>query len=660
LPTSTSSRVELTVRGLILGVALCAIFTAANVYLGLKVGLTFASSIPAAVISMAALRAFRNASIYENNIVQTVASAAGAMSAIIFVLPGLLMVGWWTGFPFWESFAICAIGGVLGVMYTIPLRRALVSQSSLPYPEGVAAAEVLKVGSGSRIAEGPAGAEGKAGLLVLSVASAASALFALVVTFKVFAAEAAKFLRIGPAATGLSGSLSLALIGAGHLMGIAVGVAMLAGLVIAWGVAVPVLTALQHTPGEAAAAAGAVWSGQVRFIGAGAIAVAALWTLGRLAGPIWGGLLSAMAASRETKAGRGADLPITERDIPIGVVGLICLACLAPMAVLIWTFLSGSALQSMIVPLTLAALAYVVVAGFLVAAVCGYMAGLIGSSNSPVSGMAILAVLGAALVMVGLAKQAAGPDGATALIAFVLFVTSVLLAVAVAANDNLQDLKTGQLVDATPWRQQAALVVGVIAGSIVIPPVLELLNRAYGFAGAANLNTITNEPLPAPQATLISTLARGVIDGDVRWDLIGVGALIGLGLIVVDEVLRRTRRFSLPPLGVGMAIYLPSSVIAPVVVGAVVGWVYDRWASRRPHGAAAKRLGVLTASGFIVGESLFNVAYAGLIVATGKDSPLALVGEGFEAAALPLGIVAYVAVTLGLYAWTERRAARLG
>ncbi len=373
-----------------------------------------------------------------------------------------------------------------------------------------------------------------------------------------------------------------------------------------------------------------------------------------------GGLTSAMAASRAIKAGKGADLPITERDIPIGVVGLVCLVCLAPMAVLIWTFLSGTVLQSMIVPLTLAALAYIVVAGFLVAAVCGYMAGLIGSSNSPVSGMAILAVLGAALVMVGLAKTAAGPDGAPALIAFVLFVTAVLLAVAVAANDNLQDLKTGQLVEATPWAQQVGLVVGVIAGSVVIPPVLELLNKAYGFAGAANLNTITNEPLPAPQATLISTLAKGVIDGNVRWDLIAIGGLVGIGLIIVDEVLRRTKKFSLPPLGVGMAIYLPSAVIVPVVIGAFVGWFYDRWAEKKTHGEAAKRLGVLTASGFIVGESLFNVAYAGLIVATGKDSPLAVVGEAFEPMALLLGAVAYALFTLGMYYWTERKAANLG
>jgi len=523
-----------------------------------------------------------------------------------------------------------------------------VTNSNLPYPEGVAAAEVLKVGSGSRIAEGPAGAEGKAGVVVLSVTSVASALYALVVTFKVFAAEAAKFVKVGAGATGVAGSMSMALLGAGHLMGIAVGIAMFAGLVLAWGVFVPILSMHAAPADSVADLAGTVWRTQVRFIGAGAIAVASLWTLGRLAGPVIGGLTSALAASRAVKAGKGDELPITERDIPIGVVGLVCLACLAPIAVLLWTFLNGTALQSMMIPLIIAAVVYIALAGFLVAAVCGYMAGLIGSSNSPVSGMAILAVLGAALVMVGLAKTAAGPDGAPALIAFVLFVTAVLLAVAVAANDNLQDLKTGQLVNATPWKQQVGLVVGVIAGSVVIPPVLELLNKAYGFAGAANVNTITNEPLPAPQATLISTLARGVIDGGVRWDLIGIGALVGVGLVVIDEVLRRTKRFSLPPLGVGMAIYLPSAVIAPVVVGAVVGWLYDRWAEKKTHGEAAKRLGVLTASGFIVGESLF------------KDSPLALVSESFEAIALPLGLASLIAVVLGLYYWTEKKAANLG
>jgi len=649
----------------ILGVLITLVFTAANVYLGLKVGLTFASSIPAAVISMALLRAFKTSTIYENNIVQTVASAAGAMASVIFVLPGLVMIGWWTGFPFWTAFGVCALGGVLGVMYTIPLRRALVTQSNLPYPEGVAAAEVLKVGSGARADDHAANAEGQAGLAAITVGSIASALFAAVAATGIFAGEVARYFRIGRtgAASGIGASMSLALLGAGHLMGIAVGVAMLTGLLIAWGVATPVLTHLYPAAGPAADVAVAIWKTKVRFIGAGAIGVAAIWTLGKLAYPVWTGLASAMAAQRQRSAGQAASLERVERDMPIGWVGLVSVLCIVPIGYLIARFLGDGPLAALTPVLTGAALIYIVVIGFAVAAVCGYMAGLIGSSNSPVSGLAILAVLGAALMVGAIAKPLVGTGDLKPLVAFALLVTGVLMAVAVSANDNLQDLKTGQLVDATPWRQQVALVIGVVAGSAVIPPILDLLNKAYGFAGVANSHAISAHPLPAPQATLISTLAQGVIEGHLDWGLIGVGGLLGALLVIIDETLRATTRasarpLSLPPLGVGIAIYLPSTVTFPVVIGAFAGWVYDRLVMRRPHGGVAKRLGVLMVSGLIVGESLFNVALAGLIVASGKGTPLALVGDSFAGPSTWLAAAAYVVVPLALYLWTWRRAQR--
>jgi len=647
-------RVELTVRGILLGVLICLVFTAANVYLGLKVGLTVATSIPAAIISMALLRAFKDATIWENNIVQTVASAAGAMASVIFVLPGLVIVGAWSGFPFWTTFGICAIGGVLGVMYTVPLRRALVTNSPLPYPEGVAAAEVLKVGSGMRGDSAEAAADGRRGLTAILLGSAGSALFALAVGTRVLAGEVAGFFRAGAGATGLGASMSLALFGAGHLMGIAVGMAMLTGLVIAWGVAVPLLTNLYP---DAAASAGdaarAIWTTKVRFIGAGAIGISAIWTLAKLAAPVWKGLAGALSAQSLRAAGAGVDR--AEQDIPIGIVAAVSALCLIPMGVLIFNFLQAGPLASIAVPLTAAALVYIAVAGFAVAGVCGYMAGLIGSSNSPVSGLAILAVLGASLIVAAIGAGAAMGDPMP-LVAFALLVTSALLAVAVAANDNLQDLKTGQLVDATPWRQQAALVVGVVAGSAMIPPILDLLNRSNGFAGAANLGAISDDPLPAPQATLISTIAKGVVGGQLDWGLIGVGVLVGIGLILVDEALRRTKRYSLPPLAVGMAIYLPATLTFPVVLGATAGWLYDRRVAQRSDAEAAKRLGVLVVSGLIVGESLFNVALAGLIVATNSGAPLALVPEGFPPAPA-LAIVAYIGIMAGLYAWASRRRA---
>jgi len=651
-----ASRVELTVRGVVLGVLITLVFTAANVYLGLKVGLTVATSIPAAIISMALLRGFRDATIWENNIVQTVASAAGAMASVIFVLPGLVMIGAWTGFPFWTTFLLCAVGGVLGVMYTVPLRRALVTQSDLPYPEGVAAAEVLKVGSAARdhTSEGAAG--GRLGLTAIVLGTLGSALYSLSVGTRAFAGEVAGYFRVGAGATGVGASMSLALLGAGHLMGIAVGMAMLAGLVIAWGVAVPVLTSMYPDAAASAAdAAGAIWTSKVRFIGAGAIGISAIWTLAKLAVPVWRGLSTALAAQGRRVAGEGAELARAEQDIPIGIVGLVSAACLVPIGFVIANFLQAGPLAALTLPLTAAALVYIAIAGFAIAGVCGYMAGLAGSSNSPVSGLAILAVLGASLIVTAIAAGAAMGDPKP-LVAFALLVTGVLLAVAVSANDNLQDLKTGQLVDATPWRQQVALVVGVIAGSAVIPPILDLLNRSNGFAGALNLHAIASDPLPAPQATLISTIAKGVVGGDLDWSLIGIGALVGVGLILIDEALRRTKRYSLPPLGVGMAIYLPATLTLPVVIGAVAGWLYDRRVGLRPDGEAAKRLGVLVVSGLIVGESLFNVALSGLIVATNSGAPLAIVPEGFAPAPL-LAIGVYVALMAGLYSWAGRRRA---
>jgi putative OPT family oligopeptide transporter len=637
--------VELTARSLLLGAAVTLVFTAANVYLGLKVGLTFASTIPAAVISMAVLRAFKNSSIYENNIVQTVASAAGTLSAVIFVLPGLIMIGWWSGFPFAQCFGVCAIGGILGVMYSVPLRRALVSQSTLPYPEGVAAAEVLKIGT----AAGAADEGNRAGLLALVGGTLASAGFAVLVATRIFAGQVAAYFRIGSATTGLGFSLSLALVGAGQLIGISVGLAMLTGLFIAWGVATPVLTALHPAAGPAADVATTVFSHQVRFIGAGAIGIAALWSLGRLARPVAAGVASALAASRRRRAGAILDEPRTERDLPIGIVGLISLCCLIPLAVLLTNFLAGGRLTPIAGWLTLAAVIYVVIAGFFVAAACGYMAGLIGSSNSPVSGLAILVVIGASLMLLVIAKFA-GVSAPSELIAYALFVTAVLLCVATISNDNLQDLKTGQLVDATPWRQQVALVFGVVVGALVIPPILNLLNRGYGFAGAPNLHNAIAQPLPAPQATLISALAKGVIGGQIDWGLIATGALVGVIVVAVDELLRTTKRAALPPLAVGLGIYLPASTTAPVVAGAVIGWLYNRWAARAGSDRA-KQIGVLIASGLIVGESLFGVLLAGLIVSTGRAEPLALVGDAFTNASTALGAGAFVVVVGALFRW---------
>jgi putative OPT family oligopeptide transporter len=292
-----------------------------------------------------------------------------------------------------------------------------------------------------------------------------------------------------------------------------------------------------------------------------------------------------------------------------------------------------------------------VLAGFLVASACGYMAGLIGSSNSPVSGLAILAVIGASLLLAALGRGA-GPQASATLVAYALFVTAVLLCVATIANDNLQDLKTGQLVDATPWRQQASLVVGVIAGSLVIPFILDLLNRGYGFAGAPNVSAAgAARALAAPQATLISALAKGVIQGRIDWGLIGIGVLVGIVVIALDETLGVMRKRRLPPLAVGIGIYLPVGTIVAVAIGAVLGSFYERWARKRPNAETLQRMGVLLASGLIVGESLAGVLNAGVIVASGKDAPLAVVGDAFGPASEWLGALAFIVIVGVLYRW---------
>ncbi|MBS0456536.1 MAG: oligopeptide transporter, OPT family [Proteobacteria bacterium] len=668
--TGLSPRAELTFRGLLIGIVITVVFTAANVFFGLKAGLTFATSIPAAVISMAILRNFRGATMQENNIVQTVASAAGTLSSIIFVLPGMLMIGVWNDFPYWQSFGICAAGGILGVMYSIPLRRALVTQSDLPYPEGVACAEVLKVGSGDAEA-------GRAGLLAVLWGSIVSAAFALVVATRVFAGDIARTFKVGAsgAVSGFDFFLSFALFGIGHLVGLWVGIAMLVGVLIGWGWGVPHYTAqlfaqLSHPDqvkamADLAAFANGPYHDKVRLIGAGTIGLAAIWTLGKLVKPVVSGLASAMAAARARSAGQGALLPRTEQDIPLGQMLLISLACLVPIGFLLADFVNVSHLGQHMVLLVSGGLVFIVLMSFLVSTVCGYMAGLIGSSNSPLSGIGILVVIAAALLLSIGVREGMDADGRKMLVAFALFVTSIVFAVATIANNNLQDLKTGQLVDATPSKQQWALVIGVLAGAAIIPPILDLLNTAFGFAGAAAPGQ--NNPLPAPQAGLISTLASGVIQNNIDWSLIGIGAGIGVAMIVVDELLRKTTKSAhLSPLAVGLGIYLPTQSTLMVVIGAVVGWWFDTRAERKAKNPeAAKQLGVLLASGMIVGEGLIGIVVATLVAFSDKlgfsnhDFPLSLVSDGFAGGpAVWIGGAAFGLVMALLYGWLLRLSRR--
>ena len=645
---------ELTIRGLILGALITTIFTAANVYLGLKVGLTFASSIPAAVISMAILSVVKDSSILENNIVQTVASAAGTLSAIIFVLPGLVIVGWWTGFPFWQSFLICLSGGVLGVLFTIPLRRALVTNSDLPYPEGVAAAEVLKVGSGTRGETKDETGEAREGLIAVILGSVASAGLAILTATGIAAGTFTRYFRVGTtASSGIDVAFSLALVGAGHLVGLSVGMAMLTGLIIAWGIAVPWLTAITPANGaELAAHTRGLWATQVRFIGAGAIAVAAVYTLARLAKPVVGGLVTTLATSRSKDTGDDRD-----RDLSPGWILILTAACLIVAGYLAFTFARSTVLAPNALSLTIIAIPFVLLGGFLIAGICGYMAGLIGASNSPISGVGILSIVLCASVLI----LAVSPTTATqpALVAFALFITAIVFACATISNDNLQDLKTGQLVGASPMRQQIALIVGVAAGASVIPFVLNLLARAYGFAGAANVGVVSSEPLAAPQATLISALAKGVIGGSLNWKMLGIGVLVGVGLILLDTALGAMNKLRIPPLAVGIGIYLPMSATFAVVVGAVISHWYGKRAQASANPDRTERLGTLVASGLIVGESIWGVINAGLIVGLKNETPLDLVGGNFAPAPW-LGLLGFIGIIVWLYWWMLQRSKAAG
>ena len=638
---------ELTIRGIILGALITVVFTAANVYLGLRAGLTFATSIPAAVISMAVLKFFHDSTIQENNIVQTIASSAGTLSAIVFVLPGLVMVGWWTGFPYWLSVAVIAIGGILGVMYSVPLRRALVTGSTLPYPEGVAAAEVLKVGAGVGGAE-----ENRRGLAAMVFGSLLSAAYPLLARMRLVAEDATGTFSIGGGATTLSAGLSLAYVGVGHLVGLSVGLAMLTGIVIGFVILLPYFTAGGPPPGtELADYVTTVFRNDVRFVGAGAIGVAAIWTLLKVIGPIARGIMAALAANRARRSGGNESLDITERDIPITIVGAVILLSMIPIGLLLYAFADTNPIAANPAATLVTSIVYVLIAGIVIAAVCGYMAGLIGASNSPISGVGILSVLGISLLL-ALLFPGGDADATNSLVAFALFVTAIIFGVATISNDNLQDLKTGQLVGATPWRQQFSLVLGVIFGAVVIPPVLDMLNRSFGFVGAPGAGP---DALAAPQAALISAIAQGVLGGTLKWDLIALGAGIGVAAVIVDELLRAGKRgWALPPLAVGMGIYLPVGVTSMIVLGAVIGHVYGNWAERRADPGFAERMGVLAATGLIVGDSLFNVVFAGLVA--GADNPDVLAVTEATGWQTPAGILLFAAMLLFLYGWTRKRA----
>ena len=641
---------ELTVRGILLGAILTIIFTASNVYLGLKVGLTFSSAIPAAVISMAVLKMAKDANILENNMVQTQASAAGTLSAIIFIIPGMLMIGYWQGFEFWQTLVVSACGGCLGVLFTIPLRRAMVVHSDLAYPEGVAAAEILKVGSRTR-----ADGKSESGIKEILSGSVVAGIIAFLTNgLQVLGGSLSAWFHVGRGMTQLPLGYSTALVGAGYLIGIASGLAMLVGILIAWAGFVPYFTMTEALPDGMTLQkfAGAVYQQKVRLIGAGAMGVAAIWTLMTLARPVIDGVKESIAGTRMDDAEKGLhrmDIDMSMKSIAL-VFGVTVIGLLA----IFYLFVSPESIppnQKLI--FTVVGVGVSVLMGFFVAAACAYMAGLVGTSASPISGIGILGIIVSSLVMYALCSSFGIfdlPGGEKFATATAIFTTSIILAIACISNDNMQDLKTGWLVGATPWRQQAALLIGCVVGALVIAPVLNLLYEAYGFPGAMPRPGMDPaQALSAPQAVLMTTIAQGIFSSKLAWEYIYIGIGLGVVLVLIDQLLKRTtKNLVLPPLAVGMGIYLPPVIQTPLVVGAILGYFLNRHL-RKTAGAEAEaaglRRGTLFASGLIVGESIVGVLLAGLIVLSvsngGDENPLAMVGSDFADTAEMLGLAVF-------------------
>jgi putative OPT family oligopeptide transporter len=605
---------EITLKAVVLSILLAAVLAGANAYLGLFAGMTVSASIPAAVVSMAVLRLFRQSNILENNIVQTAASSGEALAAgVIFTIPGLVLIGYWTSFDYWQTFTVSLVGGVLGVLFTIPLRRALIIHARLRFPEGVATAEVLKVGASS-----DAGAGGRVRLLLGAAALGGGFKFAEG-GLKLWSESLEGAVQLGRSTLYGGLNLSPALVAVGYIIGL--NTVVFFGGAIGWLVLLPLYQAIIGSPEGliGVAAAKATWSGQIRYIGIGAMLVGGVWTLFQVRGPILQSLrqLLALYGARNQSDGQ-SELLRTERDA--GVVWLIGLtvAALVPMVLLYQGLLNHNLWGG--IGLTL----LMVVTAFLFSAVAGYMAGLVGSSSNPVSGVTIATIMLASLLLLGILGKGnpAGPAAA-------LLVGAVVCCAAAMGGDNLQDLKTGHVVGATPWKQQVMQVIGVATGAVVIVPVLSLLQAKYGIG---EVTAVHPHPLSAPQATLMANLANGVFGGSLPWHLVGVGMVLGMLVIGLDmRQARRNAALRFPVLAVALGMYLPLKLSATILFGGLLA-EYVRAAGKFSDVPTEDR-GLLCAAGLVTGEALVGILLA-LPIALSSIWP-SLSGDPFQLFADP-------------------------
>jgi putative OPT family oligopeptide transporter len=626
---------QLTVRAVVLAIVLAMILAAANTYLGLFAGLTIASAIPAAVVSMAVLRLLGGSTILENNIVQTGASAGSSIAAgVVFTVPALVILGHWTDFRYGWVLAIAGLGGILGVFFSVPLRRSLILEQKLRFPEGVAAAEVLKAG------ENPA-----QGVRLLGFAALGGGLA------KLAAGSGLRLIPDTAAASGFLGkwlayfgtNLSPALLGVGYIVGLNIGALALAGGMISWSLAIPIYAAFfladnaplaQSLAGaDAETVAYGIWSAQIRYLGVGAMLVGGLWALVSIRSSLASGIRSGLEA---TRSGATRAVAHTEQDLPMKsiLVGLVLFT--VPLAILYQLIVDNLGVSLLMTVI-------MIVAGFVFTSVSAYMAGLVGSSNNPVSGITICTILFASLLLMLLMGRDAtlGPVAA-------IMIGAVVCCAACIGGDNLQDLKCGQLVGATPWRQQVMLAVGAASCALVMAPVLNLLLKAYGIGvpSAEHPN-----PLIAPQATLMASVAKGMFGGDLPWGMIAVGAAIGVGIVLVDEWLkRRNAPFRAPVLAVAVGIYLPLELSVPIFVGGLIAFLVERRLGVHGESADAERArrnGILFAAGLITGEALMGILIAIPIVTSGRADVLAL-GGGLQFGEW-LGLAVVGALALWLY-----------
>lgn len=603
---------ELTPRAIILAIVLAMILAAANAYLGLFAGMTIASAIPAAVVSMAILKLLGGGHILENNIVATGASAGTSIATgVIFTMPALIILGYWDDFRYSWVLAIAGLGGLLGVLFSVPLRRSLIIDQGLAFPEGKAAAEVLR--AGDRPGEGLkllAGAATIGGLMKLAAGSG----------LRLIPDTAAASAWFGKTVGYFGTNLSPALFGVGYIVGLNIGIVMLAGGLIAWNIAIPIYStyflaadpvlSVELAGASAEDAAYGIWSSQIRFLGVGAMLIGGVWTLVSLRQSLFSGIRSGLGAER----GNGGEaVPATERDLPMRLILIGVVLFVLPLLVL-YQAIVGQWLVS--IPMTI----IMIVTGFLFVSVSAYMAGLVGSSNNPVSGLTIATILFAALVLAALLGRSS-PIGAVAAI----MIGAVVCCAATIGGDNLQDLKCGYLLGATPWKQQLMLAVGGVSSALIMAPVLSLLAQAYGIGVPTEAHP---NPLLAPQANLMASVARGIFGGELPWTMIGIGAAIGVAIIVLDEILKqRGSSFRTPVLACAVGIYLPIELSVPIFAGGLVGRLVERHFKPGDADGERERIhqkGTLFSAGLITGEALMGILIAVPIVVVGSADVLAL------------------------------------